>query len=59
MNRSLIRTVSILIIISPFILVSSVFTDVFYIIAGVIILGATVDITKKKKIATDPEKIPQ
>lgn len=40
---------ALLILISPFVDISDIFKELFYIISALIILGATVDISKKKK----------
>ena len=50
MNKTLIRIFAFIILISPWIYVSSVYKEVFYIFAGIGILLATVNIEKKKKV---------
>lgn len=49
MNKSIVRVLAILVLISPFFYVSSVYKDVFYILSGLLIAAATVTIKKKKK----------
>jgi len=49
MNKTLIRLFALAILISPWVYVSSIYKEIFYIFAGIVILGATVNIEKKKK----------
>lgn len=49
MNKTVIRIFSLLIMISPWIYVSSIYKDVFYLISSVVILSATISIKRKKK----------
>lgn len=57
MNKFLIRLLAIIITASPWIYISSVYKEVFYAFAGIIILLATVDISKKKKLKKEEELI--
>ncbi len=50
MNKNLIRIVAIIILISPWLYIGSTLKDVLYVAASVVILLATVDISKKKKV---------
>lgn len=49
MNKTIIRIFGFLVLISPWVYVSGVYKDVFYILAGIVILSATVSIKKKRK----------
>lgn len=50
MNKTLIRILAFIILLSPWIYVSSVYKEVFYIFASIGILLSTVNIEKKKKV---------
>jgi hypothetical protein len=49
MNKNLIRILAGFILISPWIYIGSTLKDVLYIIFSIVIILATVDISKKKK----------
>jgi hypothetical protein len=49
MNKTVIRIFAFLVFASPWVYVSSVYKDVFYIVTGLVILAATISIKKKKK----------
>lgn len=49
MNKTVIRIFALLVMVSPWVYVSGVFKDVFYILSGLVILAATISIKKKKK----------
>ena len=49
MNKAIIRIIAIVLILSVWVYVSSTYKDVLYIALGVIMLLATLDISKKKK----------
>jgi hypothetical protein len=49
MNKKIIRIAALMLIISPWILIGSTFKDVLYIVLSIVILSATIDISKKKK----------
>lgn len=53
MNKTIIRIFSLLIMISPWIYISSIYKDVFYLISGVVILSATISIKRKKKLGDE------
>ena len=50
MNKILIRILAGFILVSPWIYVGSTLKEVMYIIFSIIIILATVDISKKKKV---------
>lgn len=50
MNKTLIRIFASIILISPWIYVSTMYKEVFYIFASIGILLSTVNIEKKKKV---------
>jgi predicted dinucleotide-binding enzyme len=48
MNKNLIKVLAVIFIISPFVAVPNIYKEVFYVLGGVILVLATVDISKKK-----------
>ena len=53
MNKNIVRFLAIIILISPWIYVSSLYKDVLFIVCALVLLLATVDISKKKKSSQD------
>ncbi len=49
MNKNLIRILATIIMLSPWIYIGTTLKEIMYIIFSIIILLATVDISKKKK----------
>ncbi len=49
MNKNLIRLMAFIILISPWLYLGEVLKDVLFIIISIVIIFATVDISKKKK----------
>jgi glucose-6-phosphate-specific signal transduction histidine kinase len=50
MNKNLIRIMAVIMLMSTWIYIGQTLKDVLYIVSAIIILLATVDISKKKKI---------
>lgn len=53
MNKNIVRLVAVIILLSPWIYVSSRYKEVLAIVFAIVLLLATVDISKKKKLNTD------
>lgn len=53
MNKNIVRIVAVMILFLPWTYVSSLYKDVLSVIFSIVLLLATVDISKKKKSNTD------
>lgn len=48
MNNNIVRIVAVIILLSPWLYISSIYKDVLFLVLGVVLLLATVDMSKKK-----------
>ena len=50
MQKKLIRIISIVLILSPWVYVPTIYKEIFLVVIGIVLLAITIDIKKKIKI---------